>query len=70
MSLGQHGKNLVALGGGQRLSDAAGHHPTGMDAFVGKQFNRVLAKTAQSNACAAKLWLGCHNSEDVACLRI
>ena len=38
----QHGQDLVALGGGERLGDSAGHDPPRMDALVAKQFDDVL----------------------------
>ena len=46
VGLGQHGKDLIPLGNGQRLGDAAGNYPAGMDALAGEQLDCVLAEAA------------------------
>jgi len=64
--LGNHGQNLIALGGLERLGHAAGNNPAGMNALFAKQLNDVLAKAAQANAGAAQLRFGRDNAEDIA----
>ncbi len=66
VGLGDHGENFIALGGGERLGDAAGHDPAGMDALVAEQFDDVLAEAAQGDAGAAQFGPGGDDAEDVA----
>ena len=56
--------------GGERLGDAAGNHPSGMDALVAEQFDDALAEAAQADAGAAQLRLGGRHAENVAHLGI
>jgi hypothetical protein len=51
---------------GERLGDAAGNDPSGMDALVAEQFDDVLAEAAQADAGAAQFGLGGDDAEDVA----
>ena len=70
VGLGEHGQNLVALVGGKRFGDAAGHDPSGMHALVGEQFDDALAEAAQSDAGAAQLRLGRGKPKNIAHLGI
>ena len=66
VGLGQHGQNLITMCGGERFGDAAGNHPSGMDALGPEQLDNVLAEAAQSYAGQAQIGAGGRYSEDVA----
>ena len=70
VGLGNHGQNLVALGRLERLGDAAGNDPSGMNALVAEQFDDALPKAAQSHAGAAQFRLGRGHAQNIAQLGI
>ena len=55
MGVGQHGQDLIAGDSGERLVDAAGHHPCGMDALAAERFDNGLAEVAQADAVAGEV---------------
>ncbi len=66
IGLGNHGQNLVAVSRGERLGDAAGDYPPGMDALGAEQLDDVLAEAAQSDAGQAQVGPCGGDAEDVA----
>src|SRR5579863_1544193 len=70
IGFGEHGQNLVAFIGGKRLGDAAGYHPSGVNAFVAEQFDDALTEAAQADAGAAEFRVGRGETDDVAHLGI
>src|SRR5271165_4590724 len=66
VGLGDHGQDFIALCGLQRLCDAAGHNPSGMNALFAQKLNDVLSEAAQSDAGAAQFRPGGDDAEDMA----
>ena len=60
----------VAIGFGQRLADASGDHPRGMDALAAQSFDDALAKLAQADAIERKLRVFLGHAKDIAGRRI
>ncbi len=70
VGLGKHGQDFIAVSGRERLGDAAGDDPAGVDALAAEQLNDVLAEAAQTDAGAAQFGLGGQDAKDIAQLGI